>query len=116
MGSARFRTGNSTDALRLVLPAEKMKEKFDYMIFLARINATPGKETELPEPLLASILAVFGAKIVVQNKLPMDVRMVLRGGDLPESWFIPCFLLGILMIIAFFTKSIRTSGDNTGDL
>ena len=204
VGSARFRTGNSTDALRLVLPAEKMKEKFDYTIFLARINATPGKETELaealnslseryrftlndhvseyiaqddthnmirfmsygilcfvlvmhtmillyqallvfvrrkrtlrllgimgqgkwrlalwagiselPEPLLASILAVFGAKIVVQNKLPMDVRMVLRGGDLPESWFIPCFLLGILMIITFFTKSIRTSGDNTGDL
>ena len=204
VGSARFRTGNSTDALRLVLPAEKMKEKFDYTIFLARINATPGEETELaealnslseryrftlndhvseyiaqddthnmirfmsygilcfvlvmhtmillyqallvfvrrrrtlrllgimgqgkwrlalwagiselPEPLLASILAVFGAKIVVQNKLPMDVRMVLRGGDLPESWFIPCFLLGILMIITFFTKSIRTSGDNTGDL
>ena len=72
--------------------------------------------SELPEPLLAAILAVFGAKKVVQNKLPMDVRMVLRGGDLPESWFVPCFLLGILMIITFFTKSIRTSGDNTGDL
>ena len=72
--------------------------------------------SELPEPLLAAILAVFGAKIVVQNKLPMDVRMVLRGGDLPESWFVPCFLMGILMIITFFTKSIRSSGDNTGDL